>query len=67
MTGALLDRPAAMFERSALGGRVTLEELLTAALHGAQTNGSIECPVCDARMTSTPAGAECAGCGSRLS
>ena len=53
------------------GGRVTLEERLNAALHEARTNGSTECPVCQARMTFTSAGgghaAACGGCGSELS
>jgi hypothetical protein len=66
-------------ERQALGGGGTLEELLSATLHEAQANGSTECPVCHARMTSTRASAgatrggacvgpvaECGGCGTRL-
>ena len=48
-------------------GRVSLEERLDAVLHGTRTSGGVECPVCDARMTYTRAGAECGGCGSRLS
>jgi hypothetical protein len=55
------------------GGRVTLEERLNSVLHEARTNGSTECPTCHARMARTsaaagaaPAGAECGGCGSRL-
>ena len=42
-------------------------------LHEARTNGSTECPLCHARVrpaaagAATPAGAECDGCGSRLS
>jgi hypothetical protein len=77
MTGALLDRPAWLFSeatgdaaasaRRPGGDRVTLEELLNATLQAARTNGSIECPVCHARMRSTRAGADCGGCGSRLS
>jgi hypothetical protein len=83
MTGALLDRPGSLFadpagrpsggeqpgrgELPMAGGRLTLEERLTATLHAACTNGSTECPVCHARMRSTRAGAECGGCGSRLS
>ena len=73
MTGAVLDRPGALFEAgsAALGGRVTLEERLNAVLHAARTNGSAECPVCHARMTSSRAGARasaaCGGCGTRLS
>jgi hypothetical protein len=68
MTAAVLDRPTSFGERTGFhGGGVTLEERLDAALHGARTNGSTECPVCDARMTSTRAGAECGGCGARLS
>jgi hypothetical protein len=73
VTGALLERPL-LGAASAGGGepamarrRVTLEERLTAALHGARTNGSVECPVCDARMTPAADAAECASCGSRLS
>jgi hypothetical protein len=61
-----------MTEQPPLGGRVTLEERLNSVLHEARTNGSTECPLCHARVMSTPAGstaagAECAGCGSRLS
>ena len=94
MTPAVLDRPArdapsardrdaaARAELAAGGRPVTLEELLSATLHAARTNGSTECPVCHARMTSTrasaarggaepgagaQAGAECGDCGSRLS
>jgi len=76
VTGALLDKPGSLFadaaerpcgrEHPVARGRVTLEELLNATLHAARTNGSAECPVCHARMTSTGAGAECGGCGSRL-
>ena len=71
MTPAVLDRPAPLFaDRVAgavSGGRVTLEERLNSLLHEARTNGSTECPVCHSRMTATPAGADCAGCGTRLS
>jgi hypothetical protein len=81
MTPAVLDRPASRFaERSGSGptagaerlsgGRVTLEERLNAALHEARTNGSTECPVCQAGMTFSSAGgapgAACGGCGSEL-
>jgi hypothetical protein len=74
MTGAVLDRPGT--QQFALDGGLTLEELLSATLQTARATGSAECPVCHARMTSTragggagaaPAGAECGGCGSRLS
>jgi tRNA(Ile2) C34 agmatinyltransferase TiaS len=65
MTGAVLDRPGA--QRFELDGGLTLEELLNATLQSARATGSAECPVCHARMTSTRAGAECGGCGSRLS
>jgi hypothetical protein len=72
MTPAVLDRPGALFEADTAppGGRLTLEERLNAVLHAARTNGSAECPVCHARMTSTRAGAAsaaCGGCGTRLS
>ena len=67
MTGALLDRPALRPDVLTVGGRVTLEERLTSALHEARANGNTECPVCHARMTPTGDGARCAGCGSRLS
>jgi tRNA(Ile2) C34 agmatinyltransferase TiaS len=58
-----------MTDRSVLDGGATLEGLLSTSLAEAQANGSSECPVCHARMTSTGAGAaaECGGCGSRLS
>jgi hypothetical protein len=72
MTGAVLDRPVS--QGSLLDGGGTLEELLRSALREVRGNGSTECPICHARMTSTRAGAreaaapaECAGCGSRLS
>jgi hypothetical protein len=81
MTGAVLDRPGThQFE---LDRGLTLEELLSTALHETRTSGSTECPVCHARMTTSTrareagggdalrAGddfaAECGGCGSRLS
>ena len=70
MTAGVLDRPVTgQFE---LDGGGTLEELLSSALAEARANGSTECPVCHARMTSTRvreagASAECGGCGSRLS
>jgi hypothetical protein len=78
MTAAVLERPGSTFEHPASrfarptpGGRGTLDELLTATLHEARTNGSAECPVCHARMTPArareAAAAECASCGSRLS
>jgi hypothetical protein len=67
VTGALLDRPTSSVERPVPGGRVTLEERLNAVLHAARINGSTECPVCHARMTRTREGAQCGGCGSRLS
>jgi hypothetical protein len=78
MTGAVLDRPVSARERPALDGGGSLEELLTSAIREAQANGSTDCPLCGARMTSTRAGAreadgaagvaaECEGCGSRLS
>ncbi len=71
MTPAVLDRPGSVTERPLLGGGGTLEELLSATLHAARTNGSAECPVCHARMTSTRLSAkpvaQCGGCGSRLS
>jgi hypothetical protein len=78
VTPAVLDRPASLFgERAGAagerlgGGRVTLEERLNAALHEARMNGNAECPVCQARMTFTGAGAghgaACGGCGSELS
>ena len=71
MTPAVLNRPGSLFGDSAPAGpfgrrRLTLEERLDGALHAARTNGSTECPVCDARITSTRAGAECGGCGARL-
>jgi hypothetical protein len=81
MTPAVLDRPASRFAgRSGAGpaaaaerlggGRVTLEERLNAALHEARTNGSTECPVCQARMTFAGSGGgqavACGGCGSEL-
>jgi tRNA(Ile2) C34 agmatinyltransferase TiaS len=65
MTGAVLDRPGT--QQFKLDGGLTLEELLTATLESVRATGSAECPVCRARMTSTRAGAECGGCGSRLS
>ncbi len=75
MTGAVLDRPVC--RESLLDGGGTLEELLCSALEEMRANGSTECPVCHARMTSTrasareagasAASAECSGCGSRLS
>jgi hypothetical protein len=65
MTGAVLDRPGT--QQFEVDGGLTLEELLNAALETARATGSAECPVCHARMTSTLAGAECAGCASRLS
>jgi hypothetical protein len=73
MTAALLDRPSV---ESIDQGPHTLQDLLDSTLQAARANGSAECPVCHARMTSTragasagagPGGAECGGCGSRLS
>jgi tRNA(Ile2) C34 agmatinyltransferase TiaS len=66
MTAGVLDRPRVMPDRPALDGGGTLEELLSAALAEARANGSTECPVCHAEMTSACAGAQCSGCGSRL-
>jgi hypothetical protein len=71
VTPAVLDRPMFRVDRPLPGGRVTLEERLNSVLDGVRTNGSSECPVCHARMARTPvgspAGADCGGCGSRLS
>ena len=69
MTGAVLDRPCATTAASVGVARspVTLRELLDRTLDEARANGSSACPVCDARMTYARAGAECTGCGSRLS
>jgi hypothetical protein len=77
VTPAVLDRPIFRVDRPLPGGRVTLEERLNSVLDGVRTNGSGECPVCHARVKLTPAGAgqagagpagaECTGCGSRLS
>jgi tRNA(Ile2) C34 agmatinyltransferase TiaS len=67
MTAALLDRPAMRRREPSVGSGVTLQDLLTNALEEVQSEGSTECPVCHARMTSTRAGAECGTCGSRLS
>jgi hypothetical protein len=70
MTGALLDRPCSPVATAAESvdhGPVTLEELLNTVLDAARANGSAECPVCHSCMTYTRAGAECGGCGSRLS
>lgn len=69
MTGAVLDRPVT--EQIELDGGLTLEELLNRTLHTARAQGSAECPVCSATMTSTRASAGdvvavCGGCGSRL-
>jgi hypothetical protein len=67
VTGAVLDRPASLFQGATFGGGLTLEARLDAALHETRTNGSTDCPVCEARMTSTRAGADCGDCGARLS
>jgi hypothetical protein len=79
VTGAVLERPAAGLQPGGRaggdcpdgGGRVTLDERLSATLHAVRTDGQAECPVCHARMTPAPhatgaGGAECGGCGSRL-
>jgi hypothetical protein len=70
MTAAVLERPSLFAERRAKDGGGTLEGLLGSALDEVRANGSTECPVCHARMSSTRVGAreaECGGCGSRLS
>jgi hypothetical protein len=91
VTGAVLERPAAGrtaggraaeapgAEPGPAGHGATLEELLTSALRRAHANGSTECPVCHAEMSSVSGGAreagaraaaraaECGSCGSRLS
>ena len=69
MTGAVLDRPGT--QQFELDGGLTLEDVLNGALSEARANGSTECPVCHATMTSTREGAGdlvavCGGCGSRL-
>ncbi len=66
MTPAVLDRPILLSDRPLPDGRVTLEERLNSVLHSARASGSSECPLCHARVTPTPTGADCAGCGSRL-
>ena len=68
MTAAVLDHPTSSGEQTAFdGGGLTLAERLDAVLHATRANGSTDCPLCDARMTSTRADAECGGCGTRLS
>jgi hypothetical protein len=70
VTAAVLERPSLFAERRVLDAGPTLEELLDSAFHEALTNGSTECPVCHASMTSARAGAReavCGGCGSKLS
>jgi hypothetical protein len=79
MTPGVLDRPASLCDATTQGAAerfarppadghgATLEERLDAALREARTTGRAECPVCDAGMISTRAGAQCAGCGARLS
>ena len=67
MTGAVLDRPDCSTARRPLDGRATLEEMLTSALAQVRADGRTDCPVCRAPMVSARAGAECTGCGSRLS
>jgi hypothetical protein len=67
VTPAVLDRPGCSTTRQALDGGATLEELLTSALAQARADGRTDCPVCHAPMAATRAGAECTGCGSRLS
>jgi hypothetical protein len=67
VTAAVLERPSLFATRPAAHDGSTLEELLNSALSEAHMNGSTECPVCHARMTAARAGAECGGCGSRLS
>ena len=70
MTTALLDRPTFSTGHGPAGHGATLEDALNSALCEARTNGSTECPVCQASMAPTRAGAreaECGGCGSRLS
>jgi hypothetical protein len=76
MTAAVLDRPGLAPDEAAMGDARTLEDLLTTLLDEARGNGSAECPVCQATMSFTRAGAsaagearaaaECGGCGSRL-
>jgi hypothetical protein len=66
MTGAVLDRPDCSAAPRPLDGGATLEELLTSALAQARSEGRTDCPVCHAPMAATRAGAECTGCGSRL-
>jgi len=73
MTGAVLERPMSHPGTSPVGDGLTLKRLLTSAFDEVQANGSTECPVCHARMTSTRAreaggdfAAQCGGCGSRL-
>jgi hypothetical protein len=67
MTGAVLDRPAHATARRPLDGGATLEELLTSALAQARADGHAPCPACGAPMAGAAVGAECSGCGSRLS
>jgi hypothetical protein len=71
MTGAVLDRPASLFDRAGgaleagAGDEVTLEERLNATLRAVR-DGSTECPVCAAPMVAEAGHARCTGCGSRL-
>jgi nitrate/TMAO reductase-like tetraheme cytochrome c subunit len=79
VTGAVLERPVPLPGRASARHGATLEELLTSALRRVHANGSTECPVCHAEMSSVSGGAreagaraaaraaECGSCGSRLS
>ena len=48
------------------GGGLTLEQLLDSVWEGLHADGAAECPLCRHRMTATPAGGECGGCGTTL-
>jgi hypothetical protein len=67
MTAAVLERPGLRCDEPLGGGRVTLEDVLSATLQATRADGSAECPVCHARMTREADAARCGGCGSRLS
>jgi hypothetical protein len=84
MSAAVLDRPATLFEGRlapredvpeavGMGGRATLEDVISGAWEGLAAHRAIACPVCGGHMAPrygasghVPAGGRCADCGTTL-
>jgi len=52
--------------RRSVGGRPTLEDMLSRVWEGLHADGAADCPVCHGRMQTAPGGGRCVDCGASL-